>query len=66
MIAQLVQSSAGAAIGVFLGCLIGLSLRKRSGKREGLLGDSVLLTSSAAGGVALLVMMAIKFFTAGA
>lgn len=65
MIAELVQSSAGAAIGVFLGCLIGLGLRKRSGKTEGLLNGSVLLTASAAGGAALVVMMLVTYLTRG-
>ncbi len=63
MIAQLVQASAGAGIGVFVGCLIGLSMRKRAGKTDGLLGNSVLLTSSAAGGAALGVMMLITYLT---
>ena len=66
MIAELVQSSAGAAIGIFVGCLIGLSIRKRAGKTEGLLGQSVLLTASAAGGAALIVMMIVTYLTQGA
>ena len=61
MIQLLVQQSAGAALGVFVGCLIGLSLRKRAGKTGGLMGGSVILTSSAAGGAALLAMMAISY-----
>ena len=60
MIQELVQQSAGVGIGVFLGTLIGLFVRKRSGKTEGLLGGSVFITASAAGGAALLVMMAIR------
>jgi hypothetical protein len=63
MIGQLVQQSAGVGIGIFVGCLIGLGMRKRKGNSEGLLGNSVLLTASAAGGAALLAMMAIKYFS---
>ena len=65
MIGALVQQSAGAAIGVFVGVLIGLSIRKRRGKSEGLLGGSVFLTASAAGGAALIAMMAVTYFTHG-
>ena len=62
MLQQLVLDSAGAAIGVFVGVLIGLGVRKRKGNTEGLLGGSVLLTASAAAGLALLVMMAYRHF----
>lgn len=62
MLQQLVLDSAGAAIGVFLGVLIGLGMRKRRGNTEGLLANSVLLTASAAAGLALLVMMAFRYF----
>ncbi len=48
MIQQLAIQSLGTGIGVFLGVLIGLGIRKRKGKTEGLLGGSVLLTASAA------------------
>ena len=65
MIQELVQSSAGAAVGIFIGCLLGLGMRKRAGKSEGLLGNSVFLTASAAGGASLLVMMAVNYFWAG-
>ena len=64
MIQQLAIQSLGTGIGVFLGVLIGLGIRKRKGKTEGLLGGSVLLTASAAGGLAMLVMMTMKYFTA--
>lgn len=56
----LAVQSAGPAIGIFVGVLIGLGMRRRAGKTDGLLGNSVLLTSSAAGGAALLVMMVIN------
>lgn len=59
MMALLLQS-AGAGIGVFAGTLIGLSFRKRSGKTEGLLAGSAVLTAAAAGFLALIVMMASK------
>ncbi|MCA0960640.1 hypothetical protein [Salipiger bermudensis] len=64
MIQQLAIDSLGAGIGVFLGVLIGLGIRRRKGKTEGLLGGSVLLTASAAAGLAMLVMMMLKYVTA--
>ena len=64
MIQQLALQSSGAAIGVFIGVLLGMILRKRKGKTEGLLGGSILLTASAAAGLALIVMMAFTYFTA--
>ncbi|GGG61396.1 hypothetical protein GCM10011415_04350 [Salipiger pallidus] len=63
MIQQLALQSSGAAIGVFLGLLIGLTLRKRKGRTEGILAGSVLVTASAGAGLALIVMMAITYFT---
>ncbi|SDH58605.1 hypothetical protein [Alloyangia pacifica] len=62
MLQQLVLDSAGAAIGIFLGVLIGLGMRKRKGNTEGLLANSVMLTASAAAGLALIVMMAFRYF----
>lgn len=56
----LAVQSAAPALGVFIGALIGLSLRRRSGKTGGLLAGSVFLSASAAGGLALLVMMAVN------
>ncbi|MWD27813.1 hypothetical protein E0K89_010030 [Aquicoccus sp. SCR17] len=64
MIQQLALQSLGVGLGVFAGVLIGLGVRKRNGNGEGLLAGSVLLTASAAGGLAMLVMMAMKYFTA--
>ncbi len=64
MIAVLVSQCLGAALGVFIGVFLGLSIRKRrQGTAEGLLNGSVLLTASAAGGLALLVMMLINYLT---
>ncbi|HBM58565.1 MAG TPA: hypothetical protein DD444_05190 [Citreicella sp.] len=65
MMQELVQQSAGVGLGVFLGLLLGLGLRKRQGRSGGLLGGSVILTASAAGGVALIVTMALYAVTAG-
>lgn len=65
MMLDLVQQSAFAAIGAFVGVIIGLRLRKRSGKVEPLIGGSVVLTAAAAAIVALMVMMAVNYFTGG-
>ena len=64
MLTLLVQS-AGAGLGVFAGTLIGLSIRKRGGKTQGLLAGSVVLTAIAAGLLALVVMMLVKAMTGG-
>ena len=49
--------SAGVGVGIFLGTLLGLGFRSRSGKTEGLLRGSVLLTALVVGVAALLAMM---------
>lgn len=41
----LAMKSAGVAIGVFVGVVIGLNLRAKKGKREGLFRDSVFATA---------------------
>ncbi|WP_417722981.1 hypothetical protein [Salipiger sp.] len=64
MILQLAMQSAGAGIGVFLGTVIGLSMRRDKSRTSGLLGGSVVLTALAAGLLAMAVMMVIKYFTA--
>ncbi|MFZ5962998.1 hypothetical protein ACOXXX_08610 [Thalassococcus sp. BH17M4-6] len=61
MLSYLLVKSAGAGIGVFLGSLIGLSIRKRGGKTEGLLKGSVFLTSLLAGLLGLSVMMLVTY-----
>ncbi|WP_299280763.1 hypothetical protein [uncultured Tateyamaria sp.] len=67
MIQELVQQSAGAAVGVFIGTLIGLYMRKRKGKTStGLLGGSPFIIASAAAGAALLAMMLYTFLSGGA
>ena len=62
---HLVLQSSAPAIGVFAGVLIGLYMRKRSGKTEGLLKGSVVLTAAAAGLMSLAVMMTVNLVTAG-
>ncbi|TNF63342.1 MAG: hypothetical protein EP307_05245 [Rhodobacteraceae bacterium] len=62
---DLVLSSSAPAIGVFVGVLVGLFMRKRSGRTEGLLKGSVVLTAAAAGLMSLAVMMTVNLVTAG-
>ncbi|MCE8008242.1 hypothetical protein [Aestuariivita sp.] len=59
---QLVLQSLAPALGVFIGALIGFSVRRRRGKTGGLIEQSVFLTASAAGGAALLVAMGYNYF----
>ena len=65
MLGYLLVKSAGAGLGVFLGSLIGLGLRKRGGKTEGLIAGSVLLTSLVAGLLGLSVMMLVTYLEMG-
>ncbi len=65
MLAGLALQSAGAGIGVFIGCLIGLGIRKRGGKTEGLIGGSVVLTSAVAGLLGLGSMMVFTYLSGG-
>lgn len=55
-----VMKSAGIGIGTTLGALVGLGLRKRSGKTEGLLAGSVVLTAVLAGALALSVSVVLR------
>lgn len=55
-----IMKSAGIGIGTTLGALVGLGLRKRNGKSEGLLADSVVLTALLAGVLALAVSVALR------
>lgn len=64
MLGLVLQSSA-PAIGVFIGVLIGLFFRKRSGRTEGLLKGSVVLTAAAAGMMSLAVMVTVNLMMAG-
>ena len=45
LLSVVAMKSAGVAIGVFLGVVIGLSLRAKNGNREGLFRDSVFATA---------------------
>ncbi|KMK67630.1 hypothetical protein [Puniceibacterium sp. IMCC21224] len=65
MLMYLLVKSAGVGVGVFVGTLIGMSIRRRSGKTEGLLNGSVFLTALAAGGLALLAMMVFTYVRGG-
>ena len=64
MLGLVLQSSA-PAVGVFIGVLVGLYARKRSGKTEGLLKGSVILTAEAAGLLSLAVMGTLNLVMAG-
>ncbi len=61
LLQYLVLKSAGVGIGVFVGTMIGLGLRRSKGKTEGLLAGSVPLTALAAGLLAMAVMMLITY-----
>lgn len=58
---QLMQGSLGVGLGVSVGCLLGLSVRKRKGNTEGLIGGSVFVTSAAFGAAAMAAMMLFKW-----
>jgi hypothetical protein len=45
LLSLLAMKSSGVAIGVFLGVVIGLSIRANKGNREGLFRDSVFATA---------------------
>ena len=53
--------SAGVGVGVFVGMLIGLSVRrKRVGSDEGLIGNSVFVSALVLGLAAMATMMLVK------
>lgn len=58
----LAMKSAGVGIGIFVGTLIGLGLRKLKGKTEGLVAGSVVLTALVAGALGMAVMMTMTYF----
>ncbi|MGH1465518.1 MAG: hypothetical protein ACRBBQ_09190 [Cognatishimia sp.] len=58
---QLMQASLGVGLGLALGSMIGLSVRKRNGKTEGLIGGSVFVTSAAIGALGMGAMMLFKW-----
>ena len=58
MLLDLAIQNSGAGLGVFLGILIGLGVRRMSGRPDGqLVAGSILLTALAAGLLALVAMM---------
>lgn len=61
MLEYLLVKSAGVGVGIFLGSLIGLGIRSRKGRTEGLLAGSVPLTALAAGLLGLAVMMVVTY-----
>jgi hypothetical protein len=62
LLRALIGQSAGVGVGMFLGALIGLSVRRRGGKQGGLFRDSILATAFLAGAAAMAVMMVITYF----
>lgn len=58
---QLMQQSVGVGAGIAIGSLIGLGVRKKRGKTEGLVGGSVIVTSAVFGMVAMGVMMLMTY-----
>ncbi|SNR41451.1 hypothetical protein [Puniceibacterium sediminis] len=60
LLGYLFAKSAGVGVGIFIGCLIGLSIRKGKGQSGMLVGGSVLLTAVVAAALATAAMM---FFT---
>ena len=58
MLLDLAIQNSGAGLGVFLGILIGLGVRRMSGRPDGqLVAGSIVLTALAAGLLALVAMM---------
>ncbi|PSL19314.1 hypothetical protein [Shimia abyssi] len=51
---ELMQQSAGVGAGVALGSAVGFYMRKRSGNTQGLLADSVFVTSAVVGIVGMM------------
>ncbi|MEQ3710719.1 MAG: hypothetical protein ABNH38_03635 [Tateyamaria sp.] len=62
MIATLALQSIGIPAGTFIGVLLGLGMRRRSGKTDGLLGGSLLLTAAVAALIAWVVAIAVNYF----
>ncbi len=61
MLAQAIHNSAGVGVGIFLGCLIGLSMLKRQGRASGvILRDSVPFTALVAGMTAWLAFAVMR------
>lgn len=62
VLGYLMLQSAGVGAGTFIGALIGLSMRRRGGKTDGLFRGSVLATAFLAGAAATAVMMVVTYF----
>ena len=60
-IQALMQQSLGVGVGMMVGSLIVLGIRKQRGNTEGLIGGSVIVTSGVIGFVCLAVMMLITW-----
>lgn len=58
---MLMQQSLGVGVGMTIGSLLGLGIRKSRGNSEGLIAGSVLVTSAAVGAVCMAVMMFITW-----
>ncbi len=58
---HLMQQSVGAGAGIALGSLVGLGIRKKRGKTDGLVGGSVIVTAAVFGMAAMAVMMLMKY-----
>ncbi|MGH1329407.1 MAG: hypothetical protein ACRBBK_00860 [Paracoccaceae bacterium] len=59
------QGSLGVAVGVFLGLLIGLTIRARNGKTTGLFRGSVFGTAIIGSGLAFGASVLIRLITGG-
>ena len=60
-IQALMQQSLGVGVGMTIGSLIGLGIRKTRGNTEGLIGGSVIITAGVIGFVCMAVMMLITW-----
>ncbi len=60
MIPQLLHQTAGIGVGTFVGALVGLGFRAKRGNREGLVKDSVFMTSVLVGMAAWVIVAAVR------
>ena len=63
---HLAGQTAGVGVGVFIGALLGLSMRARGGNRGGLFRGSVLATAFLASMAAWATMMLVQYLRMGA
>lgn len=61
LLAFLFMKSAGIGVGIFLGVLVGFSIRKKRGNSEGLILGSVVLTALAFGAAAQVTYMFVTY-----